>query len=139
MSQSFNDKLAERLKIVLEHLEISAGLEELGDLPDEEEVSFEGMCGIVSQAITRLQSQSANPWVKIDDIPEEWKDGRLLLGYCLANETQFEIWCEEKTANFVAVHAWGEDIDITHARLPIAPPKTEEYPDDGPKEQEAPL
>ena len=124
-----DDGLVERIdtELALWKLEYDA-LAELN--PDAENLIFETplvkLMLDAKAAITRLQSQSANPWVKIDDIPEEWKDGRLLLGYCLANETQFEIWCEEKTANFVSVHAWGEDIDITHARLPIAPPKTEE-------------
>ena len=87
------------------------------------ETAFIGIPGVidlfsvVTDTLTRLQSQSANPWVKIEDIPEAWKDGRDL---DVTHKTLGRITdCE---GDVIADLLEG----ITHAMLPIAPPKTEE-------------
>ena len=81
---------------------------------------------LTDQAIARLQA-APNPWVKIEDIPEEWKDGRPL-----------HVMYEYLAAPFIPIYDcnFSSDGGIFHPRsssflvmenlkyvmLPIAPP-----------------
>jgi len=79
-------------------------------------------------AITRLQSQSADPWVKIEDIPEEWKDGRpldLIYKYINAEPVRIpnckylddgDVWDPNRKRRLIRKR-------ITHAMLHIALPQ----------------
>ena len=89
---------------------------------------------LIERLISRLQA-APNPWVKIEDIPEEWKDGRAvdLKTYhsryvnctfgggfnSLATGTNRSKWWCPGTANYI------DGDRITHVMLPPAPPQEE--------------
>ena len=128
-----DDELVERLREILEHYESvnqsyeanhttkahGEGVEKL-DRP-----VFQNEEDTLRQAITRLQA-APNPWVKIEDIPEEWKDGRLidlyspLLGRVVDCYFLNEHWAD--TNNLGKSKISGQLEQITHACLSSAPP-----------------
>jgi len=92
----------------------------------------EGSLDALQAAITRLQSQSER-WVKIEDIPDEWKQGRYV---DLTVDGQRFVDCKylQDAADVGYVgdkKGWVDEFNlwidrkITHAMLPIAPPKME--------------
>ena len=115
-----NDEVVERLRV----LSNDGGIQsmtlfdnELGPIP----------VGItLDAAITRLQSQSANPWVKIEDIPEEWKDGRDILAYNPSNPPRHSPFFITQFITHPShmVGVMYRSNNVTHAMLPIAAPKT---------------
>ena len=118
-----DDELVERLRLSLENIDNSDVW--WIDSPDRGGVDADAL----EAAITRLQSQSANPWVKIEDIPEAWKDGRAVnLAIRLMGEDDLHIMFACAMNDEVWYDQQGFEIlnTVTHAMLPIAPPKTEE-------------
>ena len=86
---------------------------------------------LIEDAITRLQSQFADPWVKIEDIPDEWKDGVTEVDLYV---TYFDESGKHRLTDckFNCKHDEWETPDYylsdfavypTHAMLPVAPPK----------------
>jgi len=106
-----------------------------------EKISWDFIARVTSNlddAITRLQSQSADPWVKIDNIPEHWKD-EVEVWLCVEREIIFGCFYDgdewiNPTGTSVqrgGQHSHYVDTAVypTHAMLSIAPPqetKTEE-------------
>ena len=86
---------------------------------------------MIEQVIVHLQA-APNPWVKIEDIPEEWKDGRPV-----------DLWLDNGDISWRFIEArydkeiedrWGDmdwdsskatNSNPTHATLPPAPPQDE--------------
>ena len=90
---------------------------------------------VIWDAITAL-SHPISPWVKIEDIPDEWKDGRtvLLSGGRLLGEIHIDADNDEFISATFNNNSWHQThgdayevmvIEPTRAMLPIAPAKTE--------------
>lgn len=81
---------------------------------------------IFNDAITALSNKPVRDWVKIEDIPEEWKDGRAVnLAIRLMGEDDLHIMFACGINDEVWYDQQGFEIlnTVTHAMLPIAPPK----------------
>jgi len=128
-----DDELVERLRELRSECAKATGIMGNGDVWHEE---------TLDAAITRLQSQSDNPWVKIDNpIVETWKDADgPSEGYVdIANKAggrfpnaTYEIEHEThggrytgQTRGFWQSASGHEVSEPAFAMLPIAPPKTE--------------
>ena len=144
-----DDELVEQLREMFEHYQTvnnsfeanHAKAPHSDDIIELDEPVFKDRQDALQAAITRLQSQSANPWVKIEDpIVESWKDGRdidlLVATDALTPHRVTDcafiagVWKYKHLGRGMRVilEEFDDDpiVKITHAMLPIAPPKTEE-------------
>ena len=90
--------------------------------------------GALQEAISRLKQSQ---WVKIEDIPEEWKDGRKVhLAFNRDAEIAYDCSFGNPCNSSDNTRAWKNDfgneveLEITHAMLPIGIP----FPPQPPKE-----
>ena len=88
----------------------------------------DGTNATIQDTITRLQA-TPDPWIKISDIPKEWKDGRPLnVWNCGFDEVEKDY--KFNSDGMLCDDFWNivefEDEKITHAMLPPAPPQQKE-------------
>lgn len=81
---------------------------------------------LLEQAIARIQTPP-NPWIKISDIPEEWKDGRRLDLISIFDGRRMNYYWDADVKGWSNGNGFVYFVDdISHAMLPPATPQQKE-------------
>ena len=121
MTQDKHDTLIERLnKEMLHSVEMSKN----AVFPENRD-NFERLSSLFFDTLERLKQSQ---WVKIEDIPKEWKDGRAVHILCSGKYHHIVYWtkCKEKEDDWhsciydeTTETGVGSEFDnITHGKLP---------------------